>query len=156
MLLLKAHLNTVLIPLLYLGRRGINVCYMMFLTLYVRIYRAVLMKPFCFPTVSPTTVSITGNRVFVATGTSLLTLTCTTGSSNPLSSITWYNGTNQITNDHHMTVTDGQYNGKVSSHVIHLYPTRYDDNSNITCTAGNSLSGSSSVSHSVLLRLNCE
>ena len=115
------------------------------------------MKPCCFPTVSPNTVSITGNRVFVATGTSRrLTLTCTTGSSDPQSNITWYNGTNQITNGKQMTVTDGQYNGKVSRQDLHLYPTRYDDNSNITCTAENSLPGSSSVSHSVLLNLNCE
>jgi len=109
-----------------------------------------------FRTVSPNTVSITPTGVFVATGISLLTLTCTTGSSNPQSSITWYNGPNQITNDQQMTVTDGQYHGKVSRQDLHLYPTRYDDKNNVTCTAGNSLPGSSTVSHSVLLNLNCK
>jgi len=56
MLLLQSHLNMVRIPLLYIARRGIHVCYMMCLPidrinlfLYVKIYRAVFDETMLFP-----------------------------------------------------------------------------------------------------------
>lgn len=106
-------------------------------------------------TVSPNSIHISGNRVFNATG-QRLTLTCTTGSSNPQSTITWYNGTTKISNSQEVTYSSGEYNGQVSSQELWLYPSRHDDYSNISCSAGNNLPGKSSVTDTVMLELNCE
>ncbi|WAR05151.1 TITIN-like protein, partial [Mya arenaria] len=89
--------------------------------------------------------TITGNPAIVANGVNTVRLTCTTGSSNPASSITWYLDGQQDTSDKPVQEGVGQYGGKVSSQVLVFTPSRDMDGLLIKCRAGNGLSGNSPV-----------
>ncbi|XP_052805208.1 hemicentin-2-like [Mya arenaria] len=97
--------------------------------------------------------TITGNPAIVANGVNTVRLTCTTGSSNPASSITWYLDGQQDTSDKPVQEGVGQYGGKVSSQVLVFTPSRDMDGLLIKCRAGNGLSGSSFVEDQVALDL---
>ncbi|XP_060588057.1 hemicentin-1-like [Ruditapes philippinarum] len=90
----------------------------------------------------PSTTQITGNREMIATGSTPLTLTCTTGSSNPASDITWRNGSQTLKSNRPYTTSTGVNNGVVRSQQLILYPTRYMDGDDITCSVSNSVSQS--------------
>ncbi|XP_060568885.1 hemicentin-1-like, partial [Ruditapes philippinarum] len=105
--------------------------------------------------VGPSTTQIIGNREVVATGSTTLTLTCTTGSSNPASDITWRNGSHILNSDRQYTTSTGINNGIVRSQQLILYPTRYMDGYDITCSVSNSVS-QSPVVDKVKLNLKCK
>ncbi|XP_053372613.1 hemicentin-1-like isoform X1 [Mercenaria mercenaria] len=92
--------------------------------------------------VRPSSTRITGNKEIIATGQTALTLTCTTGSSNPASDIRWKNGSVTLTSNRPYTETTGDNNGLVRSQQLILYPTRYMDGDVIICSVSNIVSQS--------------
>ncbi|XP_060563533.1 cell adhesion molecule 2-like [Ruditapes philippinarum] len=105
--------------------------------------------------VGSSTTQITGNREIIATGSTSLTLTCTTGSSNPASDITWRNGSQTLESNSSYTTSTGVNNGVVRSQQLILYPTRYMDGDDITCSVSNSVSQSPVVDR-IKLNLKCK
>ncbi|XP_053409347.1 sialoadhesin-like [Mercenaria mercenaria] len=93
----------------------------------------------------PSTTRITGNKEIIATGQTSLTLTCTTGSSNPASDITWKNGSETLSSSRPYSETTGDNNGFVISQQLILYPTRYMDGDVIVCSVSNTVSQSDVV-----------
>ena len=91
-----------------------------------------------------------------ATGSTPLTLNCTTGSSNPASNIKWFNGTSDITNNRPYTTWTGVNNGQIRSQQLVLYPTRYMDGDVIKCSVSNILNSQSPVVDTTTLNLKCK
>ena len=100
-------------------------------------------------------VKITGNKEVIVTGSTPLTLTCTTGSSNPASDITWKNGSDILDNSRSYTESSGENNGVVRSQQLFFNPTRYMDGNDITCSVSNTVS-QSPVVDKVKLNLKCK
>ncbi|XP_052819322.1 synaptogenesis protein syg-2-like isoform X2 [Mya arenaria] len=103
----------------------------------------------------PSGISLTGNTDgFQATGNNRLAMSCTTGSANPPSIITWHNGTASdqvISNNHPYVNTTGQYNGVVRQQKLWMYPTRYNDGQSVTCSATNNIGSVKSTTVSLNL-----
>ncbi|XP_053391409.1 nephrin-like, partial [Mercenaria mercenaria] len=95
--------------------------------------------------VRPSTTDITGNKEMIATGQTALSLTCTTGSSNPASDIRWKKGSVTLSSNRSYTESAGDNNGLVRSQQLILYPTRYMDGDSISCEVSNTESESDVV-----------
>ncbi|XP_053391074.1 hemicentin-1-like, partial [Mercenaria mercenaria] len=93
----------------------------------------------------PSTTRITGNKEMIATGQTSLTLTCTTGSSNPASDIIWKNGSVTLSSNRLYTEFAGDNDGLVRSQQLILHPTRYMDGDSILCIVSNKVSQSDVV-----------
>jgi hypothetical protein len=104
--------------------------------------------------VKPLTTTITGNNNIIANGITTLTLDCTSGSSNPISDITWAinNAITQATQN--LSNQSGEYGGIKRRQRLILTPTRDDDGDIISCEAKNSLG--SSYKNEETLDLRCK
>ncbi|XP_052804150.1 hemicentin-2-like isoform X2 [Mya arenaria] len=92
-----------------------------------------------FPALNTT---ITGHTDIYGNGINKVTLTCSTGSSNPSSNITWYRNSQHITSSNPVTNSAGDYGGKITSQILEFVPTREMDGHVLECRAGNGMSSS--------------
>ncbi|WAR06424.1 CADM2-like protein [Mya arenaria] len=86
--------------------------------------------------------TITGHTDIYGNGINKVTLTCSTGSSNPSSNITWYRNSQHITSSNPVTNSAGDYGGKITSQILEFVPTREMDGHVLECRAGNGMSSS--------------
>ena len=115
---------------------------------------AVIRAPFYSKCVSdaPRFTHITGNVNVIANGVNKLKLICTTDSSNPTSTITWYMDGKLVNVYEGMTNLTGSYG---TSHVHEFAPTPGMDGHVVECSASNAISVKD-VSSSVTLDLKCK
>ena len=85
-----------------------------------------------------------------------MTLTCTTDSSNPASSITWYKNGKPITSNTETKELVGENGGLVTSQILKFVPSRDMDGQTVECKAFNEISKSYWASSLVILDLRCE
>ncbi|XP_060564839.1 hemicentin-2-like, partial [Ruditapes philippinarum] len=100
----------------------------------------------------PLTTTITGNNNIIANGKTTLTLDCTSGSSNPISDITWTinNVITQATQN--LSNQSGEYGGIKRRQRLILTPTRDNDGDIISCEAKNTLGTSNRNEETLDLR----
>jgi len=108
-----------------------------------------------FPLVAPLFTNITGYANMIANGANKLTLSCTTDSSNPASTIAWYINGDIISLTGGVSQSAGSYGGRITTNVLELFPTREMDGYIVVCKAHNSMS-LKNVSSSVTLDLKCK
>ncbi|KAH3699136.1 hypothetical protein DPMN_074090 [Dreissena polymorpha] len=94
---------------------------------------------------SPNSTVIDGNKVIVANGQNTLTLTCTAGNSNPVSSIHWTFASINSTQPS-VSTESSSYGGRIARSVVTFTPSRNDDGKNVSCRANNTLNRPSSSS----------
>ncbi|KAH3699130.1 hypothetical protein DPMN_074084, partial [Dreissena polymorpha] len=94
---------------------------------------------------SPINTVIDGNKVIVANGQNTLTLTCTAGNSNPVSSIQW-NFDSIISTQPSVSNESSLYGGRIARSVLTFTPSRNDDGKNVSCRANNTLNRPASSS----------
>ncbi|XP_053391382.1 hemicentin-2-like, partial [Mercenaria mercenaria] len=97
----------------------------------------------------PLTATITGNRNIIANGKKTLTLVCTSGSSNPISDITWRINSVITPSNGNLSDQSGEYGGMKRRQILKLAPTRDNDNDSISCQAYNN-AGTSEMSEVTL------
>lgn len=95
------------------------------------------------------TVNISGNQNIIANGRTKLVLVCTSGSSNPVSNITWK--INHVIKSATKLLADlnGDFGGTKRRAELSLTPKRDNDGDTISCEAQNSL-GTSQISKETL------
>ncbi|XP_060563629.1 contactin-1-like [Ruditapes philippinarum] len=100
----------------------------------------------------PLTTTITGNNNIIANGITALTLDCTSGSSNPISDITWTinNVISKATQD--LFNLSGEYGGIKRRQRLILTPTRDNDGDIVSCEAQNILGTSERIKETLDLR----
>jgi hypothetical protein len=83
-------------------------------------------------------------------------LNCTTGSSNPASDIKWFNGSIELENGQRYIESSGENNGVVRSQILVLYPTRYMNGNEISCSVYNTENLETPVKDSAKLSIQCK
>ena len=106
--------------------------------------------------VAPTSISLSGNQQIIANGQNKLTLTCTTDSAYPTATVTWWNGSSQITVGTSQTTSSGYYGGTTTVGKLEIRPTRTMDGDSISCQGSNTQGPSNPPEDQVALNLKCK
>ncbi|XP_053391072.1 nephrin-like [Mercenaria mercenaria] len=101
----------------------------------------------------PLTTTITGNSNVIANGKNTLPLVCTSGSSNPISDITWRINSVITPSNGSLSDQSGEYGGMKRRRRLTLTPTRDNDGDRISCEANNSIGTSGKKTVELNLRL---
>jgi len=105
--------------------------------------------------VSPRYTNISGNVDVFANGINKMTLTCSTDSSSPASSISWYISGRLVTSSKNISLNVGDFGGLVTSQKLDFVPSRAMDGHIVECKATNERSLENAASSSVVLNLKC-
>jgi len=91
-----------------------------------------------------------------ANGINKMTLTCSTDSSSPASSISWYISERLVTSSKNISLNVGDFGGLVTSQELDFVPSRAMDGDIVECKATNERSLENAASSSVVLNLRCK
>jgi len=99
---------------------------------------------------------MSGNVDVFANGINKMTLTCSTDSSSPASSISWYISGRLVTSYKNISLNVGDFGGLVTSQELDFVPSRAMDGDVVECKATNERSLENAATSSVVLNLRCK
>ena len=101
---------------------------------YVNVSNLLMLKLFHFFTVPPQNNILNMNASAPVSAGNMKTLTCTTGSSNPVGSMRWQKGGTEVTSGVTSKIQSGEYGGVVLQSTYTFKAEKTDNGVHITCT----------------------